>query len=77
MAEAEGEGPILIRADIWKVAREDGVLTEKQLRVLEDRELHGLTWNQISYALNLDQATVRGHYRRAQRRLALELERRT
>ena len=68
---------MLIRADIWSVAREDGVLTDRQLLVLEFRELHGMTWNQISYKLDLDQATVRGHYRRAQRRLALELERRT
>lgn len=68
---------MLIRAEIWEIAREEGVLTAKQLRVLEDRELHGLTWNQIAFALDLDQATVRGHYRRAQRRLALELERRT
>jgi DNA-binding NarL/FixJ family response regulator len=67
---------MLIRADIWTVAREDGVLTERQLLVLECRELHGMTWNQISYSMNLDQATVRGHYQRAQRRLALELERR-
>lgn len=66
----------LLRGDIWEIARSDGVLTERQLRVLECRELHGMTWNQISYAMDLDQATVRGHYRRAQRRLALELERR-
>ena len=68
---------MLIRADIWTIAREPDVLTELQLRVLECRELHGMTWNQISYSLDRDQATVRGHYRRAQRRLALELERRT
>lgn len=66
----------MIRADIWSVAREDDVLTELQLRVLECRELHGMTWNQIAYAMDRDHATVRGHYRRAQRRLALELERR-
>jgi DNA-binding NarL/FixJ family response regulator len=67
---------VLVRGDIWSIAREPDVLTDRQLRVLECRELHGMTWNQISYALDLDQATVRGHYRRAQRRLALELERR-
>lgn len=66
----------ILRADIWTIARERDVLTERQLRVLECRELHSMTWNQISYAMDLDQATVRGHYRRAQRRLALELERR-
>ncbi len=63
--------------EIWTIAREPGVLTERQLKVLELRELHGFTWNQIVYAMNLDQSTVRGHYNRAQRRLALELERRT
>ena len=68
---------MLVRGDIWEIAREDGVLTDRQLRVLECRELHGMTWNQIVFAMNLDQATVRGHYRRAVRRLALELERRT
>ncbi len=67
----------IVDGDIWTIAREDGVLTERQLRVLELRELHGCTWNQISYMLNLDQSTVRGHYNRARRRLALELERRT
>jgi DNA-binding NarL/FixJ family response regulator len=67
---------MLIRADIWEIAREPDVLTEKQLRVLECRERHGMSWSQISDSMNLDQATVRGHHRRAQRRLALELERR-
>ncbi len=63
--------------DIWVIARKPDVLTERQLRVLELRELHGCTWNQISYMLDLDQSTVRGHYNRARRRLALELERQT
>ncbi len=63
--------------EIWTIAREEGVLTERQLRVLELRELHGCTWNQIVWMMGLDQSTVRGHYQRAQRKLALELERRT
>ncbi len=66
-----------IVADIWQIAREPNVLTQKQLEILELRELHGCTWNQISFMKNLDQSTVRGHYNRARRRLALELERRT
>jgi DNA-binding NarL/FixJ family response regulator len=68
---------VLVRGQIWEIAREAGVLTERQLKVLELRELNGCTWNQISYMLDLDQATVRGHYRRAQRRLLLVLEART
>ncbi len=66
-----------IVGDIWQIAREPNVLTQKQLEILELRELHGCTWNQISFMKNLDQSTVRGHYNRARRRLALELERRT
>jgi len=65
---------MIIRGEIWTTAREDGVLTDRQLQVLELRELHGCTWNQIAYMTDLDQATVRGHYRRAQRRLLLVLE---
>jgi DNA-binding NarL/FixJ family response regulator len=67
---------MIVRGDIWDLAREPGILTDRQLRVLELRELHGSTWNQISYMLDLDQSTVRGHYRRAQRRLVLILEQR-
>ena len=67
---------MLLRGDIWEVAREEGVLTGRQLSVLELRELRGMSWNQIVYYLNLDHSTVRGHYQRAVRRLALELERR-
>lgn len=67
---------MIIRGDIWNLAREHGVLTERQLRVLELRELHGCTWNQIAYMTDTDQATVRGHHRRAQRRLILVLEQR-
>ena len=65
---------MIIRGDIWSIAREPDVLTDRQLHILELRELHGCTWNQISYMTDLDQATVRGHYRRAQRRLMLILE---
>jgi DNA-binding NarL/FixJ family response regulator len=65
---------MIVRGEVWEIAREAGVLTERQLLVLELRELHGLTWNQIAYKTDADQSTVRGHYRRAQRRLVLEIE---
>jgi DNA-directed RNA polymerase specialized sigma24 family protein len=68
---------MLVRGDIWEIAREDGVLTELQRGVLERRELLGMSWSQIAYAMGLHTSTVRGHYRGAQRRLALELERRS
>jgi DNA-directed RNA polymerase specialized sigma24 family protein len=64
------------QADILDVAREPGVLTDLQLRVLELRELHGASWNQIAYMTDKHQATVRGHYRAAVRRVHRELERR-
>jgi DNA-directed RNA polymerase specialized sigma24 family protein len=67
---------MIVRGDIWDLAREDGVHTELQLKVLELRELHGCTWNQIAYMMNLEQSTPRGHYQRAQRRLFNELEKR-
>lgn len=65
---------MIARSDIWTIARQPGVLTDLQLQVLELRELNGLTWNQISYALNRDPATVRGHYRAGKRRLLNHLE---
>lgn len=65
---------MIVRGDIWDLARQPGTLTERQLKVLELRELHGCTWNQISYMTNSDQSTVRGHYQRAQRRLIHLLE---
>ena len=65
---------MLRRGQVWELAQTEGVLTERQRTILELRELHGMTWNQISYMMDLDQSTVRGHYRRAQRRLALILE---
>ncbi len=65
---------MIARGDIWVIAREPGVLTELQLRVLSLRELNGFTWNQIAYALDRDSATVRGHYNRAKRRLLAEVQ---
>lgn len=43
-------------------------LTELQLKVIQAR-LNGHTWNKIADSMNLDEATVRGHYKRATRRL--------
>lgn len=66
----------IIQAEILDLAREPGVLTETQLRVLELREQHGASWNQIAYMTDKHQATVRGHYRAAVRRIHRELEKR-
>lgn len=44
-------------------------LTELQLAVVQAR-LNGHTWQNIANAMNLDEATVRGHHKRAVRRLA-------
>lgn len=60
---------MLARSDIWEIARQPGVLTPLQLRVLELREIHHCTWNQIAYMTDRHQATVRGHYNAAVRRL--------
>ena len=62
------------RADVLGIAREPGVLTPLQLRVFELREQHGCSWNQIAYMTDRHQATVRGHYNAAVRRLAAEVE---
>lgn len=45
------------------------ILTPRQLEVLKART-NGHTWNTIATALNLDEATVRGHHKRALRKLA-------
>ena len=65
----------LAQADL-ELARAPGVLTEHQLRVFELREQHGCSWTQISYMMDKHQATVRGHYAAAVRRIHHELERR-
>ncbi len=44
-------------------------LTNLQLQVVTER-LNGHTWQRIADAMNLDEATVRGHHKRATRRLA-------
>lgn len=64
------------QSDTLDLAREPGVLTDTQLRVFELRELHGCSWNQIAYMTDRAQATVRGHYQAAVRRIHRELERR-
>lgn len=45
------------------------ILTPLQLKVIQDR-LNGHTWARIAAAMNLDEATVRGHHKRAVRRIA-------
>ena len=66
----------LAQSDIADLARAPGVLTDLQLRVFELREQHGASWTQISYMMDKHQATVRGHYAAAVRRIHHELERR-
>lgn len=44
------------------------ILTDLQHQVVKDR-LNGHPWQRIANAMNLDEATVRGHHRRAIRRL--------
>ena len=44
------------------------VLTPKQLEVIQHRA-NNHTWNTIATHMNLDEATVRGHYKRALRRI--------
>jgi len=65
----------LAQADL-DLARTPGVLTDLQLRVFELREQHGASWSQIAYMTDRHQATVRGHYNAAVRRIHRELERR-
>ena len=60
---------MIARGDIWDIARQPGVLTVKQLRVLELREIHQFSWRQIAYMTSTDYSNVRGHYNAAQRRL--------
>ena len=44
------------------------ILTPKQLDILRHRS-NGHSWLTIALALDLDEATVRGHYRRAINRI--------
>lgn len=44
-------------------------LTALQLAVVQAR-LNGHTWARIADSMNLDEATIRGHHKRAFRRLA-------
>ena len=46
----------------------EAVLTDRQLTVVRAR-VDGHSWDRIALALNLDEATVRGHWKRAVRRL--------
>lgn len=43
-------------------------LTQLQHQVVQAR-INGHTWQTIANAMNLDEATIRGHHRRAIRRL--------
>lgn len=44
-------------------------LTERQLHILQDRA-NGHSWNTIANAYNIDEATARGHHKRAIRKIA-------
>lgn len=45
------------------------LLTPLQMQVLDGRLGRGWSYRKIGTAMNLDEATVRGHYERALRRL--------
>lgn len=47
-------------------------LTPRQLAILQDRT-NGHSWRTIADAYNIDEATARGHHRRALERLRKEL----
>ncbi len=65
-------GTLPARDDIFLIA--ENVCTPLQFRVLELRERHGFTWNQIAAATGGHPSTIRGHHRSAIRRLAIYLE---
>ena len=44
------------------------LLTEPQLNILRHR-INGHSWRRIAMAVNLDESTCRGHYRRALERI--------
>jgi transcriptional regulator len=64
---------IPISPDIWNLAH--AILTEKQLAVLELREQHGFSWNQLAVNFNCTRANVREIHRAASKNLLDELER--
>lgn len=55
--------PLTLTADVWVIAAD--ACTDRQLRVLELRERHGMSWHMIALTMDLGHATVRGHYRAA------------
>lgn len=64
---------IPISPDIWNLAQQ--TLTPRQLLVLELREKHGFSWNQLAVNLNCTRANVREIHRAATRKLYDALER--
>lgn len=56
----------------WEIAGE--ICTDKQLRVLDLRR-RGWSYRRCALFLDVDEATIRGHVQRAERRIALALER--
>jgi transcriptional regulator len=67
--------PTPISPEIWNLAQ--AILTQKQLLVLELREQHGYSWNQLAVHLNCTRANVREIHRAATRNLYNTLERNT
>ena len=45
------------------------ILTPLQMQVLDHRLGRGMSWRRIAAGMGVDEATVRGHYDRALRRL--------
>lgn len=45
------------------------ILTSRQLHIIQDRA-NGHSWNTIALAYTIDEATARGHHKRAIRKLA-------
>jgi len=66
---------IPINPEIWKLANQ--ILTPKQLLVLQLREQHGYSWNQLAVTFNCTRANVREIHRAATRNLYDALERTT
>ncbi len=56
-----------ISPSMWTLAGE--ILTRKQLTVLELRERHGFSWNQIAIHMNSTRSTAREHYAAATRKI--------
>jgi transcriptional regulator len=57
---------------IWKLA--DLILTDRQHVVLELREKHGYSWNQLAIYTNSTRTTVREHHRAASKNLLDAIE---